>query len=88
MKAKILGFRRGKKIIKDRHFILEIKGIDKREKAKEFIGKKVSWKSPAGKILEGKVSALHGNKGHIRVVFPQGKGLPGQAINDEVEIND
>lgn len=64
--------------------MIEVLGVNKKEKAKEFLGKKVSWKSPAGKIIEGYVSSTHGSKGHVRVVFE--KGLPGQAINDEVEI--
>ena len=51
---------------------------------KEFVGKEVVWKSPAGKEIKGKVSGVHGNKGVVRVIFE--KGLPGQAIATEVEI--
>ncbi len=47
-------------------------------------GKLVSWKSPSGKIIKGKISDAHGNKGIVRAIFE--KGLPGQAITTEVEI--
>ncbi len=86
MKGKVLSFRRGRKTQKPRHFVFEVEGIDSKEKAKELIGKKVIWKSPEGKTLEGLISSTHGNKGHIRAFFEPGKSLPGQAINDGVEI--
>lgn len=78
-------FRRGRHIVKERHFLIEVEGCDTREKASGLIGKSVSWKSPVGKIIEGKVSAPHGNKGVVRAIFE--KGLPGQAITTGVEIN-
>ena len=84
MKAKVLGFRRGKKTYTPRHFILEFDKVTNRAEAKALEGKKVVWKSPAGKKLHGVVSVPHGNKGHVRVIFE--KGLPGQAINDEVDV--
>jgi large subunit ribosomal protein L35Ae len=82
--GKIIQFRRGRHNIHERHFLIEIEGISDREKAVKFIGKSVSWKSPAGKIIEGKVSNVHGNKGVVRAIFE--KGLPGQAITTNVEI--
>ncbi|MCS7134737.1 MAG: 50S ribosomal protein L35ae [Candidatus Pacearchaeota archaeon] len=84
MKGKVVGFRRGKKTYKPRHFILQIENIESKEKAKELIGKKVFWKSPSGKKIAGMIKAVHGNKGLVRAVFE--KGLPGQAINTEVEV--
>ena len=86
MKGKILSFRGGKKTQRPRHFVVEVQGIDTKEKARALVGKKVVWKSPAGKVLEGNISSIHGNKGHIRVFFEPGKSLPGQAINEEVEV--
>jgi len=87
-KAKIIQFRRGRKTYKPRHFLIEIPGIDSREKAKEFVGKLVVWQSPgkSPKIIRGKIMAPHGNKGVVRAIFE--KGLPGQAIGDEVEIKE
>ncbi len=84
MKGKVSSFRRGKHIQKPRHFILSVEGVDKREKAEKLIGKEALWKSPSGKELKGKITSAHGNKGLIRAVFEV--GLPGQAINDDVEI--
>ena len=84
MKAKVIGFRRGKKTQKPRHFILEFDKVNDRKGAKALEGKKVLWESPAGKKIKGTISVPHGNKGHVRAFFE--KGLPGQAINDEVEV--
>ncbi len=85
MKAQVIQFRRGRKTYKPRHFILDV-GLKKREDAEKFIGKKVKWTSPSGKIIEGKISSCHGNKGLVRAIFE--KGLPGQAINTEVEVEE
>ena len=83
MKAKVIQFRRGKKRINERHYILEVDSKTRKE-AEKFVGKSVEWKSPAGKIIKGKIAAPHGNKGLVRSIFE--KGLPGQARNTEVEI--
>lgn len=84
--GKVLQFRRGRHIIHERHFLIEINGVLSREQAEKFAGKEVVWKSPAGKSIKGKISAAHGNKGVVRAIFE--KGLPGQAITTKVEIND
>jgi len=84
IKAKVIQFRRGRKTIHKRHFLIEIKGISNRKEAEKFVGKEVEWKSPAGKIIKGKISSAHGNKGVVRAIFE--KGLPGQAITTEVEV--
>ena len=59
--------------------------IRKSELAK-YIGKQVIWTSPGKnkKQIKGKVAAAHGNSGALRVIFE--KGMPGQAICDEVKI--
>jgi ribosomal protein L35AE/L33A len=84
VKAKLIQFRRGKKRITERHYLIEIEGCDSRKKAEKYVGKDVSWKSPAGKVIQGKIAAPHGNKGVVRSIFE--KGLPGQAITTKVEI--
>jgi len=83
MKAKVISFRRSLKRIHKRHFILDV-GSKNKEEAAKFVGKEVEWKSPAGKILKGKISGSHGNKGMVRAIFE--KGLPGQAINTDCEV--
>jgi large subunit ribosomal protein L35Ae len=82
--GRVLQFRRGKKTISERHFLIEIEGVESREEASKFEGKEVEWKSSAGKIIKGKIAAAHGGKGVVRAIFE--KGLPGQAITTKVEI--
>ncbi len=84
MKGKVVQFRRSRKRIHERHFILNV-GVNSNEEAKKFIGKKVAWKSPAGKEIVGSISSSHGNKGLVRAIFE--RGLPGQSKNEEVEIS-
>jgi len=86
MKGKVIQFRRGRHTVHERHFIIEISGIKDRENAGKLIGKDVTWTSPGKlkKIIKGKISSAHGNKGLVRAIFE--KGLPGQAITTEVEL--
>jgi large subunit ribosomal protein L35Ae len=83
-KAKVIQFRRGKQTIHERHFLIEIEGVNSKEDANKFVGKEVVWKSPANKEIKGKISSAHGNRGVVRAIFE--KGLPGQAITTEVII--
>ena len=85
MEAIISNFRRGRKTQTLNQVILVVKGYEKTEKSKELVGKTVTWKSPAGKELKGKVAATHGNKGAVRVLFET--GMPGQSIGTKVDIN-
>lgn len=82
-KGKVINFRRGLKHIHERHFILDV-GAKSKEEAAKFIGKEVKWKSEAGRVIEGKISGSHGNKGLVRAIFE--RGLPGQAVNTEIEV--
>lgn len=83
MKGIVVQFRRGKKVIHERHFLLDL-GAKTREEAKKLAGKSVEWKSTGGKIIKGKISDAHGNKGLVRAIFE--RGLPGQAVTTEVEV--
>ena len=83
-KGKVVQFRRGRHTVHEKHFLIEIQKVSKRKDAEKFVGKSVEWKSPAGKIIKGKISSAHGNKGVVRAIFE--KGLPGQSITTEVEI--
>ncbi|MBS3077705.1 50S ribosomal protein L35ae [Candidatus Pacearchaeota archaeon] len=85
MNGIVVQFRRGKKVIKEKHFLLDL-GLKSRDEAKKLAGKTVVWKSPAGKEIHGKISDAHGNKGLVRAIFE--KGLPGQAVTTEVEVFD
>jgi large subunit ribosomal protein L35Ae len=83
MKGKVIQFRRGRHKIRERHFLIDVHAKDKAG-AEKFVGKDVEWKSPAGKIIKGKISAPHGNNGLVRAIFEI--GLPGQAVTTEVEV--
>ncbi len=82
--GKVIQFRRGRKTIHERHFLIEIEGVADKAGAEKFVGKSVEWKSPAGKVIVGKIAAPHGSKGIVRAIFE--KGLPGQAVTTGVEI--
>lgn len=84
IKGKVIQFRRGNHTVHERQFLIEIPDVDSKEKAAKFVGKEVDWKSPAGKIIHGKISSAHGNNGVVRAIFEI--GLPGQAVTTEVEI--
>jgi len=84
MIAKIIQFRRGRAVIHEKHFLIEIEGCKNRKDAEKYVGKEVVWTSPAGKEIAGKIAAPHGTKGVVRAIFE--KGLPGQAVATKVEI--
>ena len=82
-KGIVVQFRRGRKTIHEKHYLLDV-GANSREEASKLKGKEVVWKSPAGKEIKGKISDAHGTKGLVRAIFE--KGLPGQAITTEIEV--
>ncbi len=84
MKAVVVNFRRGKHTQTNNQMVLQIEGVDNREKAAKLVSKTVSWKSTAGKILKGKIVSAHGNNGAVRAHFET--GMPGQAVGASVEI--
>jgi len=85
-KARVLQFRRGRHTVKEKHFLIEIENCKTKKDAEQFTGKEVIWNSPGKnkKIIKGKISGSHGNKGVVRAIFE--KGLPGQAIATGVEV--
>lgn len=84
MQGTIVNFRLSRHVQKTNHMIVNVDDITDREKAGALVGKDVEWKSPAGKIIKGKVASAHGNKGNIRVIFE--KGMPGQSLTTKVEV--
>lgn len=82
--GKVVQFRRGRHLITEKHMLIEVEGVNSREEASKLVGKSVEWTSPAGKVIKGKVSSAHGNKGVIRAIFE--KGLPGQSVTTDVKI--
>ena len=84
MKGLLTNFRMGRHTKSENQMILTVPGVADRAKAKTLIGKKVVWKSSAGKEIKGEVTNLHGTKGAVRVHFLT--GMPGQAIGQDVEV--
>jgi len=70
--GKVIQFRRGRHTIHVRHFLIEVEGSKSIKDAQKYIGKEVSWKSPAGRIINGKIAAPHGTKGVLRAIFERG----------------
>jgi len=85
-KGIVVQFRRGRHRIHEGHFILDF-GMKNKEEAKKLVGKEVFWTSTGKekKKITGKISASHGNKGLVRAIFE--RGLPGQAVSQEVVMN-
>lgn len=84
MDGVIANFRGGKHTKHNSQMIVYVKGITKKDKAAELVGKAVVWTSPAKKELKGKITATHGNSGAVRVKFET--GMPGQAVSQKVKI--
>ncbi len=84
MKGKVVQYRRGRKTQYKYQMILEVEGVDTKEKAQGLLGKKVIYKTPSGKEIKGEITRVHGCKGRVVARFE--KGLPGQALSQEVEI--
>jgi large subunit ribosomal protein L35Ae len=84
MHGVLKNYRRGRNTQHPTQYIVEVDGVDTRIKAAALAGKKVSWKSPASKVISGKIMGSHGNTGAVRVKFD--KGLPGQAMGNRVVV--
>ena len=85
MKGTVINYRGSYKEQNPKHMIVKVEGIDKRADTPKIIGKKAVWTTSAGKKITGVISAAHGNKGNVRVIFAD-KGLPGQSLGTKVEI--
>lgn len=86
MEGIISSYRRGRKTQTMNQMIVIVPEYDK-EKSKSLIGKSVTYAcvGKEKKEIRGTVSAIHGNKGAVRVHFE--RGMPGQAIGDRVRFD-
>ena len=84
MEGTIVHFRGSRRVKKGNHMIVKVDSIDTKEKASELVGRKVLWKTSAGKAMNGKIASIHGNSGALRVIFET--GMPGQSIGTKVAI--
>ena len=85
MEGLIINYRRGKRTQTTNQMIVLVPGYDK-EKAITLVGKSAVFKCEGKnqKEILGKVSALHGSKGAVRIIFE--RGMPGQAIGGKVTL--
>ena len=84
MEGVIVNFRGSRRVKSHNQMIVQVNGMDDKDKASKLVGKKVIWKSSAGKQLTGKIASAHGNSGALRVIFET--GMPGQSIGSKVVI--
>lgn len=74
----------GRHTRQNKQILVKIDQIDDEKNAAKYIGRKVTWKSPSGNILTGKITGILGGNGVLKAIFR--KGLPGQAIGKELTI--
>jgi large subunit ribosomal protein L35Ae len=84
MEGVIVNFRGSRRVKRGNQIIVLVRSVDDKEKASKLVGKKVTWKTSAGKQLIGQITAAHGNSGALRVRFDT--GIPGQSIGTRVAI--
>ncbi len=87
MKGTIVNFRRSRHRQTTNQMVIVVDKVDKKEKAEKLVGKEVVWTAPGKnkKQIKGNVTAAHGGKGAVRVLFET--GMPGQSIGENVDIN-
>ena len=83
MEATVMHFRQGRHHQNTKQMIIKV--ADTVEEAEKVIGKTASWTSPSGTVIKGKISALHGRNGNVRVIFEE-KGLPGQSLGTKIKV--
>jgi len=86
MKGIILSYRRGKNTQNVNQMLVEVEGVDNKEKAEKLIGKTLVWRTPGKKEIKGKFIGVHGVKGVLRAKFE--RNLPGQSLSTQVDIID
>ncbi len=75
----------GRHTLQNKQILIQIETVNDEKKAAQYIGKKVRWQSPSGTIFVGKILNVRGGNGVLKAVFK--KGLPGQAIGQELTVN-
>ncbi|MFH1285886.1 MAG: 50S ribosomal protein L35ae [Candidatus Micrarchaeota archaeon] len=84
VEATIINYRRGTRTEYTNQFVVEVEGVKDKEEAKNFVGKKIVWKTSSGKEMVGKLTHPHGNSGAMLARFE--KGLPGQAVGTKASV--
>lgn len=75
LRGVIVNYRTGPKTQRSKECVVQFADVKSAEQAARLLGKKVAW--PVGeRKIKGKIVAVHGKNGLVRVRFR--KGLPGQ----------
>ncbi|MFB0514298.1 MAG: 50S ribosomal protein L35ae [Candidatus Bathyarchaeia archaeon] len=75
LRGVIVNYRTGPKTQRPKEYIVQFAGVKSAKHAARLTGRKVAW--PVGeRKIRGKIVAVHGKNGLVRVRFR--KGLPGQ----------
>jgi len=83
MEGIISNFRMNRHSHSSNQMIIIVGSLKDKENASKLTGKKVIFNT-GKKDIEGEITGAHGNKGAVKVRFPQ--GMPGQAIGQKVSI--
>ncbi|PIN98897.1 MAG: 50S ribosomal protein L35ae [Candidatus Diapherotrites archaeon CG10_big_fil_rev_8_21_14_0_10_31_34] len=86
MRMVIKNFRRGRRTQHTNQFVLVSDSVNTKAKASALIGNKAEWKTTSGKIIKGKITRVHGNKG--AVIARMEKGLPGTAVGTKITVKE
>jgi len=79
----IVSYRKGPKTQRSKECVLKFSNVKSSREAARLIGRKIAW--PVGeRKIRGKIVALHGKRGLVKVRFR--KGVPGKALGTPVEI--
>ena len=84
MEGTIVNFRGTRRVKSHNQMVLQVPGVDSKDKASKLVGRKVVWKTSAGKQMVGQITNIHGNSGALRIRFDT--GMPGQSIGSKVVI--
>ena len=84
MEATVVHFRMGRHHVHEKQMVIKV--ADSADAAAKVVGKSVTWTSPSGKEIKGKITGLHGRTGSVKAQFLE-KGLPGQALGKKVKVN-
>ena len=85
VKALFVNYLGGRHTRRNKQILVKIDQVDDKNAAAKYIGKKVTWKSLNKNTLSGKIVGVHGGNGVLEARMR--KGLPGQAIGSELNIN-
>ena len=84
MKARIISYKRGLHTAEANKCIVLVEGFESKSRSETLCGKAITWQSPAGKKITGKITKTHGGKGAVIARFE--KGLPGQALGTDAVV--